>query len=93
MLPPTQRRAWGTVRALLWEESLHLQRVSTPGRDTLAGWARGCLGLLHTPAPDLQPVRVQGRAGVTTLWGGLLPPRTSRALGVMATPPGGSPKS
>ena len=82
-----------TVRALLWEESLHLQRVSTPGRDTLTGWARGCLGLLHTPAPDLQPVRVQGRAGVATLWGGLLPPRTSRALGVMATLPGGSPKS
>lgn len=82
-----------TVRALLWEESLHLQRVSTPGRDALAGWARGCLGLLNTPAPDLRPVHVQGRAGVATPWGGLLPSRNSRALGVVATPPGGHPKS
>lgn len=82
-----------TVRALLWEESLHLQRVSTPGWDALAGWAQGCLGLLHTPAPDLRPVHVQGRAGVATPWGGLLPPRTSRALGVMATPLGVRPKS
>lgn len=80
-----------TVRALPWEVSLYLQRVSNPGRDALAGWPRGCLGLSHTLAPDLSMCRA-GQVSATP-WGGLLPPQTSRARGIAATPPEAAPRA
>lgn len=65
--------------------------ISNSGRDALAGWPRGCLGLSHTPASDLS-ICMAGQVSATPR-GGLVPPQTSRARGITATPPEAAPRA